>query len=76
MFDEGGPVFDGAHEGAAVDVVVFLPVSPFGFKVVDFKGAVVGDPDGLDGGEVDAFDLAGGVLVGKVDGPNTCGTSS
>lgn len=44
LFEEAGPVFDGADEGAAVDVVEGLSVGPVFFEIVDFEFYVFGDP--------------------------------
>lgn len=58
------PVGYATEELADVDEVeVIWGVGPFEGDVVDFEGAVWGDPFGLNGGEVGAGDVGGGVGV-------------
>jgi hypothetical protein len=66
------PVGDGAGQGADVDEVEALvwAEDPLGLCVVDVELCVWGHPGGLDGGEVGAEDIAAGVFVGKVYGPD------
>jgi hypothetical protein len=58
--------------GAQVDVVELVRVQPRVFGVVDFEAAVGGDEGGLDGGEVCADYIGGGVLGCEFDGPDPC----
>jgi hypothetical protein len=62
MCVQGGPVADGAVQGAYVDEVEGARVCPWKCYVVDFEFAVGWREGGLDGGEVYACDFSGGVL--------------
>ena len=68
MSDQFWPVPDCEQEFPAVDEVevVFSP-EPVGLDVFDFEGAVGRAPGWLDGGDVAAGYVGGGVEVGRVD---------
>jgi hypothetical protein len=60
---------------AHVDEVVGPIRDPVVLDVVDDETHVGGHPEGLDGAEVDAYDLGAGVVVGDFNGPEA-GTSA
>ncbi|RBQ99468.1 hypothetical protein VDGD_20079 [Verticillium dahliae] len=71
LAEKGGPVLDGAPEGAGVDKVkVVAGPGPRKGGIIDLEADVGRHPGGLDGGEVGADDLGGGELVAGVYGPD------
>lgn len=64
--DDAAVGLEGVEHEAEVDVVegVVGRVDPVVLGVVDLEAAVGGDEVGLDGGEVGAYYLGGGILLG------------
>lgn len=70
MGDEAVPIVDGTAHTAYMHEVKVLRrrIYPIGFGVVDVEFHVGGNPGGLDGREVGAYDFRPRKFVAKIDG--------
>ena len=74
VLDQLGPILNGSHQAASVNEVKLLAVGiapMLALKIVDFEPKVWRNIDWLQWTEIDSDNLTFGMLVGKVDGPDT-----